>query len=164
MPDKVIAVNKLYLLHILRWNSVNGRTYIVATIRQWNIHAFNKVILKYPGEWHLITQAADLSRELVQRLKPRYIFFPHWNHIVPREVLEQTECVCFHETDLPYGRGGSPIQNLIAKGHKETKISAIKMIEKLDAGPIYLKRPLVLEGLAEEIFIRASMVVSYMIL
>ena len=43
-------------------------------------------------------------------------------------------------TDLPYGRGGSPLQNLILKGKKTTKITAFKMIDKIDAGPIYLKK------------------------
>ena len=45
-------------------------------------------------------------------------------------------------TDLPYGRGGSPLQNLIVRGHKHTMISAIKCVKELDAGPIYLKKPL----------------------
>jgi methionyl-tRNA formyltransferase len=78
--------------------------------------------------------------------------------------LNIAECVCFHETDLPYGRGGSPIQNLIARGHTETKISALRMVNKLDAGPIYLKRNLSLEGIAEEIFIRASKMIAEIIL
>ena len=48
------------------------------------------------------------------------------------------------------------MQNLIAQGHRETVITALKMDNQLDAGSIYMKRPLSLEGLAEEIFIRAS--------
>ena len=77
--------------------------------------------------------------------------------------MEITTCVCFHETDLPYGRGGSPLQNLIAYGHKNTFISALQMSSELDAGPIYLKRSLSLEGLAEEIFIRIANIVAEMI-
>ena len=72
-------------------------------------------------------------------------------------------CVCFHETDLPYGRGGSPLQNLITCGHKETFVTALKMSKELDAGPIYLKKPLSLEGLAEEIFVRTANIVAEMI-
>ena len=45
-------------------------------------------------------------------------------------------------TDLPYGRGGSPLQNLIARGFLETKISAILVEKQLDAGPVYLKMEL----------------------
>lgn len=66
-------------------------------------------------------------------------------------------------TDLPYGRGGSPLQNLILLGHKETKISALKVVRELDAGPIYIKRKLFLSGTAEEIFVRANKVIELMI-
>jgi len=143
---------------------MNNKTYLVATIRPWNIRAYKETIAHYPGNWHLITKAEDLTTELVRKLKPRYVFFPHWSYIVPSEILDITESVCFHETDLPYGRGGSPIQNLIANGHTETKVSALRMTGELDAGPIYLKRYLSLEGLAEEIFIRSSKLVAEMIL
>ena len=66
-------------------------------------------------------------------------------------------------TDLPYGRGGSPLQNLILRGHKQTKISALKVVKDLDAGPIYLKKELALQGSADMIFRRASDVIEGMI-
>lgn len=66
-------------------------------------------------------------------------------------------------TDLPYGRGGSPLQNLILRKKKFTKISAFKVNNKIDGGPIYLKRKLKLEGSAQEIFIRAAKIVFEMI-
>jgi methionyl-tRNA formyltransferase len=59
-------------------------------------------------------------------------------------------------TDVPYGRGGSPLQNLILAGHKRTKLTALRMVEEMDAGPIYAKRELSLDGRAEEIYIRAG--------
>ena len=62
-------------------------------------------------------------------------------------------------TDLPFGRGGSPLQNLIVRGIEETQISAIKVTQQLDAGPIYLKTNLSLHGTAEEILIRASTII-----
>jgi methionyl-tRNA formyltransferase len=37
------------------------------------------------------------------------------------------------------------------------------MTQELDAGPVYLKWPLALDGLAEEIFIRSSRIVAQMI-
>lgn len=59
-------------------------------------------------------------------------------------------------TDLPYGRGGSPLQNLIVRGNEKTKVSAIKVVESMDAGAVYLKEELALYGTADEIFMRAS--------
>jgi methionyl-tRNA formyltransferase len=64
-------------------------------------------------------------------------------------------------TDLPFGRGGSPLQNLIERGIYETKISALKVVKDLDAGPIYFKRDLTLDGSATEIFCRASDIIFH---
>ena len=66
-------------------------------------------------------------------------------------------------TDLPFGRGGSPLQNLIVRGIRQTKISALRCNEEVDAGPIYLKRPLSLHGSAEEIYQRATKEIENMI-
>ena len=44
-------------------------------------------------------------------------------------------------TDVPFGRGGSPLQNLISRGIYETKISAFRCVAEMDAGPVYPKRP-----------------------
>ena len=137
--------------------------YIVASIKTWNIKVYNEIIKHYPGKWHLVTDPHELTADKVKSINPKYIFFPHWSHIVPNEILNIATCICFHETDLPYGRGGSPLQNLIAHGHRETVVSALKMSKELDAGPIYLKKPLSLEGLAEEIFIRTAYIVAEMI-
>lgn len=138
-------------------------TYIVATIKPWNIMVYNEIICRFKGQWHLITDPIDLTVETIRELNPKYIFFPHWSHMVPSEILNIATCICFHETDLPYGRGGSPLQNLISRGHRSTVVTALKMTEELDAGPIYLKTPLSLEGIAEEIFIRSAYIVADMI-
>ena len=64
---------------------------------------------------------------------------------------------------LPFGRGGSPLQNLIVRGFKETQISAIKVTKGIDAGDIYLKKTLDLSGSARDIFNRSSNIVYDMI-
>lgn len=138
--------------------------YLVATQKPWNIEAYHTIVSKYPGDWHIVTQPEELSFEYVQSLSPRYIFFPHWSERVETPILQAAECVCFHETDLPFGRGGSPLQNLIASGHETTMISALRMTDEIDAGPVFLKKPLSLQGLAEEIFIRSSNIIASMIL
>jgi methionyl-tRNA formyltransferase len=138
--------------------------YVVATLKSWNIRAFHERLAGSPGNWSLITEPAELTAERIRALRPRYIFFPHWSHKVPAEILALAECVCFHETDLPFGRGGSPIQNLIARGFTQTKVTALRMTEELDAGPIYSQRAVSLEGPAEEIFLRVSALTTEMIL
>jgi len=130
--------------------------YIVATIKDWNISNYYNNINSMPGNWYLIQNKEELTLQNINNIKPRYIFFPHWSWIVPCEIVQSYVCVCFHMTDLPYGRGGSPLQNLIINGHKETKLTALKMTEELDAGPIFYKEKLSLSGTASEIFKSAS--------
>lgn len=138
-------------------------SYIVAGIKPWNRRVFDKIITKYPGEWQFISNPDQLTIERVTSFAPRYIFFLHWSDKVESKIFEKYECVAFHMTDLPFGRGGSPLQNLIADGHRHTKLSAIRLVEKFDAGPVYLKEDLCLEGNAEEIYIRASCLSADMI-
>ncbi len=144
-------------------NEKSNENYIVATLKPWNLKVFHDIIQHYEGNWYLISEPSELVVEYIEKIDPKYVFFPHWSHIVPSDILAVTTCICFHITDLPYGRGGSPLQNLIAHGHRETVVSALRMTDELDAGPVYLKMPLSLDGLAEEIFLRSANLIAEMI-
>lgn len=131
---------------------------IIATIKSWNIARAQELQKQYQGvhEIVLYTQKEELTVNNVRDFNPDYILLPHWSYFIPNEITENWECVVFHMTDLPYGRGGSPLQNLIVRGHKETKVSAIRVTATLDGGPVYMKRPLSLAGSAQEIFVRCA--------
>ena len=140
-----------------------GKTYLVLGCKPWSRRVFDQTLRHLPGQWHYIGSPAELSTEVVANLAPRYLFFLHWSWKVPQELVDRFECVCFHMTDVPFGRGGSPLQNLIARGHRETKLTALRMSDRLDAGPVYMKEPLSLEGGAEEIYLRAAQLSAKMI-
>lgn len=132
-------------------------TIVIAGSRPWNQAAVEKLTLSFSDRVILVADRESLDEALNEEAHIRYIFFLHWSFIVPTRITENFECVCFHMTDVPYGRGGSPLQNLIARGHKETQLTALQMVQELDAGPVYLKKRLSLEGsTAEEIYMRAS--------
>jgi methionyl-tRNA formyltransferase len=130
--------------------------YVVAAVHPWNRRIFQEWVRAVPGEWHFIGERAELTTERLEALDPAFVFFLHWSWKVPEALLERFTCVNFHMTDLPYGRGGSPLQNLIVRGHRETVLTAIRMTEEMDAGPVYAKRTLSLEGTAQEVYERAS--------
>ena len=139
--------------------------HIIARSKVWGgtqlIEALSK---RSDNEFILVNQKSKLTSDYLGKIKPRYIFFPHWSHIIPSELYEHHECVIFHMTDLPFGRGGSPLQNLISRGIYETQISALRCVKELDAGPIYFKRPLSLHGTAQEIYMRANVIIENMII
>ena len=132
---------------------------IIATIKEWNIENYiclkNRYQMQY--NFYLITHKEELTKEYVDKINPKYIFFPHWSWMIRKEIYNSFECVVFHMTDLPFGRGGSPLQNLIMNEVYDTKVSALKVDEGLDSGPIYLKEMFHIGiGSAEEIFIKLS--------
>lgn len=141
----------------------NGRIIdiLVVTLKSWNVK--NAIQLKEDMKdnfnVHIITNKEDFNVENVLNINPSYIFIPHWSWIISEDISENFNCVVFHMTDLPFGRGGSPLQNLIERGIENTKISAIKVESGIDSGSVYMKKDLNLNGTAEEIFIRASNII-----
>lgn len=144
-------------------NSQDQCICVLASNRPWNSKMADNLASRTGCKFVLIPDSAELTVSRLDPINPRFVFLPHWSHRIPENVFNQFECVVFHMTDLPYGRGGSPLQNLIARGIYETKISALRCVEEMDAGPIYLKKPFSLYGSAEEIFLRASEIIEDMI-
>jgi len=110
-----------------------------------------------------ITDKKKLNLKNISKINPTKIFFPHWSYRVPDKILKKFECICFHTAPLPYGRGGSPIQNLIIRKFKKAPLCAIKMTNKIDSGPIYSKKNISLNGSLNEIFERISNAILFMI-
>jgi methionyl-tRNA formyltransferase len=130
-------------------------SFIVASTGEWNLKYFDQFSKKQKGNWYYSSTPIELVK-LLETINPRYIFFPHWSWIVPNEIVEKYECICFHMTDLPFGRGGSPLQNLIVRGYENTMLTALRMEEDVDTGSIYYKKPLSLHGSAHDIYKRAG--------
>lgn len=141
----------------------NSQDCILASSRPWNQGMVRSLAERTGHRFELISDSQELTAERLASVNPRYVFFPHWSRRIDSSIYSHFECVIFHMTDLPFGRGGSPLQNLIARGVYETKISALRCVEEMDAGPIYMKQPLSLQGSAEEIYLRASQVIEDMI-
>lgn len=129
--------------------------YVVASSKDWFKAHIKSDAYKKLNVFD-ISEKEDLNLEYLIRLNPRYIFFPHWNWKVGPEIYERFECVVFHTAPLPYGRGGSPIQNLILKGFKKSPVCAIKMTGVLDGGPVYDSIEVSLEGTIFDIFSRIA--------
>jgi methionyl-tRNA formyltransferase len=138
--------------------------FILVTEKEWYNQIYEELKIEVKGNWTWIKEREDFNPELLAEKNANWIFIPHWSYIIPKEIFDNFKCVVFHMTDLPFGRGGSPLQNLIVRGLTETKISAIKVAEDVDSGDIYLKQLLSLHGSAAEIFIRSAKLIKEMII
>lgn len=139
------------------------KKYIILSEKSWHNSLYQTLADSLQGKWILISKKEEFTIEILTELKPDIIFIPHWSYIITPDIFKTYDCIVFHMTDLPFGRGGSPLQNLIALGYKQTMISALKVEKEIDSGNIYLKKKLSLHGKASEIFERASLVIKEMI-
>lgn len=137
---------------------------IIVSNKEWHRKYIKEITTRTNKDVIYIDNKECITHDYLNKLQPEWVFFPHWSYIIPAEVYENMNCVIFHMTDLPFGRGGSPLQNLIARGIYETKLSALKCTAQLDAGDIYIKQPLSLWGTAEEIYLRAAELTKEMII
>lgn len=137
---------------------------IIVSNKEWHRKYVKEIATRTNKDVIYINNKECITYDYLHTLQPEWVFFPHWSYIIPAEVYANMNCVIFHMTDLPFGRGGSPLQNLIARGIYETKLSALKCTAQLDAGDIYIKQPLSLWGTAEEIYFRAAELTKEMII
>lgn len=79
--------------------------------------------------------------EEVLSYHPDLIVTAAFGQILPKELLEAPEfgCINVHASLLPELRGGAPIHYSILQGKKETGVTIMYMVEKLDAGDMISK-------------------------
>ena len=125
--------------------------YVFCAYREYSLEIYKKLKKRYKN-FFLIKEPKKLTLKNIQKINPKYIFLPDWSWIVPDEIINNFQCVCFHESNLPKFRGGSPIQNQIIRGIKRTKTTAFLMSKGIDTGDIILQKDLSLEGSLDGIF------------
>ena len=135
--------------------------YVVACSKRW----FKLTLTEVENQNNVIfiRNKSKFNLERLKRINPRFIFLPHWNWVVSEDIFRQFECVVFHTGPLPFGRGGSPIQNLIVRGFKRSPVCALRMNGVIDGGPIYSKVDISLTNSLAEIFERVNEAVNILI-
>ena len=78
---------------------------------------------------------------ILKRWEPQAIAVVAFGRLLPPAVLSLPPygCINVHASLLPRYRGAAPIQRAIMNGEKETGVTTMYMVEKLDAGDIILQ-------------------------
>ena len=75
------------------------------------------------------------------------VFYLSYYSIVPEEVLSLARNnIVVHESDLPRGRGWSPLTWQVLEGHNRITLSLIEATSRVDSGLIYIQRVLNFDG------------------
>ena len=79
--------------------------------------------------------------EYIKKKNPDIVIVVAYGKILPAKILNnfKIQFINIHASLLPKWRGAAPIQRSIMNCDKETGISIMKIIPKLDAGPVLLK-------------------------
>lgn len=74
----------------------------------------------------------------VRALEPEISVVVAYGHILRREVLDipSRGSINVHASLLPALRGAAPIHWAVARGHDQTGVTIMRMVEAMDAGPI----------------------------
>ena len=88
------------------------------------------------------TRLDEKAFDLIKSYKPDLIIVMAYGLLIPTKILNfpQYGCINIHVSLLPRWRGASPIEHTLLNGDTETGITIIKLIEKLDAGPIIVQK------------------------
>lgn len=72
----------------------------------------------------------------ILELQPDLIVTVAYGQLLPKEIIHYPKygCINVHASLLPKYRGGAPIHKSIIDGEKETGVTIMYMVEKLDAG------------------------------
>lgn len=98
-----------------------------------------------------VLQPAKLSKspemEVIINLQPDLMITAAYGQFLPTKLLAAAKIAAInvHGSLLPKYRGGAPIQYSIINGDKETGVSIMYMVKKMDAGDIISQRSIPIE-------------------
>lgn len=82
--------------------------------------------------------------ETLRSWTPELIVVVAYGRILPRSVLELAPqgCLNVHYSLLPKYRGAAPVSWAIINGEEKSGVTTMRLVEKMDAGPIFLQQGL----------------------
>jgi len=80
--------------------------------------------------------------DVLKKWAPDLIVVVAYGRILPRQILELAPhgCLNVHYSLLPKYRGAAPVAWTIIDGEKQSGVTTMHLVEKMDAGPIFLQR------------------------
>ncbi len=108
------------------------------------VHLFSekkKINLRYPANLD------EVEINFIKKLDPDVVVVAAYGKIIPEKFLKFKDIMFInvHASLLPKWRGAAPIQRSIIEMDKETGISIMKIVSKLDAGPYLMQEKILID-------------------
>ena len=89
-----------------------------------------------------LAQPADVNApeagESIAGAEPDAVVLCAYGALIRKDLLEAHEWFNVHPSLLPRWRGAAPVERAIQAGDSEIGVSIMRLVEELDAGPVYL--------------------------
>ena len=145
--------------HILdKLIAASGRDFVVVGVVTRPDQPRKRGLKMEPSEVGAVAERANLptlkpvkirTPEFLAELKsfaPDLIVVAAYGRILPNPVLDAARLMTInvHASLLPRHRGAAPIEGAILAGDRESGVTIMRVIERMDAGPILLRRAITL--------------------
>lgn len=120
--------------------------------RGWSLNIYDRLARATDDMFLIIRSKAQFDETAIKDFRPDLVLFYGWSWIVPPSLIDGCKCLMLHPSPLPLYRGGSPIQNQIIAGEKDSKVTIFIMNDEIDAGDIVAQTDLSLSGSLDDIF------------
>ena len=123
--------------------------------REWALNIYIRIAKNYKdGSVRVIKSYDEYCNSFVREYNPDFILFYGWSWIVDEDIIGDYKCIMLHPSKLPKYRGGSPIQNQIIRGVKDSAVTLFIMNEEMDSGDVVFQESMSLSGSIDDIFNR----------
>ena len=111
--------------------------------KSWFVPYGNKLLHKLTEAGHEVTYVFDSKKINAGDV----CFLLSCVRLVPKSVLSLNKNnIVVHASDLPKGKGFSPLQWQVLHGQNKIPLTLFEVVEQADAGPYYLKETLYFDG------------------
>jgi methionyl-tRNA formyltransferase len=98
----------------------------------------------------ILLSPAKLSevKEKLEQYGAEAVVLIAYGKIVPQSIIDifPKGIINIHPSLLPRHRGPTPLESVILQGEKETGVSLMQLVAKMDAGPVYAQETVLLHG------------------
>jgi methionyl-tRNA formyltransferase len=122
--------------------------------RMWALNIYDRLADALDDVFLIFRTRAQYNEEVLKDFRPDLVLFYGWSWHVSEKIIKDYKCLMLHPSPLPRYRGGSPIQNQIINGEKNSKVSIFIMNNEIDAGDIVAQENISLEGSIHDVLSR----------
>lgn len=107
----------------------------------------NSWFLPYAASLKKSIKGSDLIFSEKDIKKGEILFILSWLYIIPKDTLNKNKNnIVIHASNLPSGKGFTPLTWQILEGKNAIPFTLFEAAEKVDAGRVYIKKEMELDG------------------